>query len=105
MQTITRQCGQCRQPFEITPEEQQWWEDFGERTGQSWHLPKNCTPCRAARRQAQLAVVDDGADEMITCVDCGAEFRFGTRDKAYYAEHGFARPRRCRFCRPQARRR
>ena len=95
----TRVCRACGQPFVISAEEFAWWARFSEHTGRPWHLPTACAPCRAARRQARLTVVDDGCEESLTCVVCGAGFRFGTQDKAYYAARGFQRPRRCRACR------
>lgn len=37
--------------------------------------------------------------QVLTCRDCGTPFAFGTRDQAFYAQHGYRPPKRCRFCR------
>ena len=40
---------------------------------------------------------DDG--QLITCVDCGAQFNFSAKDKAFYQQRGYQAPRRCKTCR------
>ena len=96
---IHRTCHDCQQPFVISPDEQRWWAELSQRLGTVMKWPNRCTRCRALQREAQLAVCDDGQGEQLTCIDCGAPFFFGDRDKTFYAARGFARPRRCRPCR------
>ena len=50
-QTIQRQCKDCQQPFEISPEEQNFFES------KNLELPKRCIPCRRKRRGATLGDV------------------------------------------------
>jgi hypothetical protein len=105
MSTIesARVCRDCGEPFAVTAGELEWWRRFGERTGESWHLPARCTSCRFARRQeaygAPVRATDP--DVEVTCCDCGSRFLFAGRDKEFFASRGFARPRRCRPCRQQ----
>lgn len=39
------------------------------------------------------------ATQYITCVDCRQEFEHPERDQDFYAEHGYAPPKRCKLCR------
>lgn len=39
-------------------------------------------------------------DQMLVCVDCGAEFAFTASEQEFYAQKGFtSSPRRCKPCR------
>jgi hypothetical protein len=38
-------------------------------------------------------------NKVIKCQDCGEDFIFTERDQEFYAEKGFAEPKRCHFCR------
>jgi CxxC-x17-CxxC domain-containing protein len=38
-------------------------------------------------------------DQLLVCVDCGAQFTFTGKEQAFYKERGFMAPRRCRACR------
>lgn len=38
-------------------------------------------------------------DKTITCIECGTDFVFTTRDQEFYKEKGFKEPKRCRNCR------
>jgi len=40
-----------------------------------------------------------GADDELTCKDCGSPFTFTARDKDFYKVHGYEAPKRCRPCR------
>lgn len=106
--TIQRTCRDCRQLFEITDGEQDFFRRLAEqgeqadRTGGHWFLPARCHPCRQAKRLAKLAIVDDGEDERIVCAVCGQSFLFSGTEKAAFAARGFLRPRRCRDCRRAA---
>lgn len=35
----------------------------------------------------------------IPCMDCGRDFDFTMRDKAFYEQKGFQEPKRCKPCR------
>lgn len=42
-------------------------------------------------------------EQVITCVDCGAQFPFTVSEQEFYQEKGFANPpKRCKTCRAQA---
>lgn len=102
-QPIVRVCRDCCTVFEISVEEQAFFEQlaavkYPERT-RTWCLPWRCTDCRRARRHERLVVVDDGQAEERRCQSCGATFTFTARDKAFFAARGWAAPRRCRACR------
>jgi len=43
--------------------------------------------------------MQDNQDQLVTCVDCGAQFSFSARDQAFYQERGYQAPRRCKTCR------
>lgn len=47
--TITKLCGRCSQPFDLSPADQAWW------TSRDMSLPRTCTSCRAARRAEREA--------------------------------------------------
>ena len=99
-ETIVRVCRDCEQSFEITSDEQQLFRELAAVNEWSgWTLPRRCSPCRAARRRERLVVRADQPDEWRRCVDCGDEYEFGGRDKAYFAARGWAPPTRCRDCR------
>ena len=38
-------------------------------------------------------------DREIVCIQCGQRFIFTAGEQAFYAEHGFAAPKRCHTCR------
>lgn len=38
-------------------------------------------------------------DKNLTCVDCGQEFAFTSREQQFYADRQFSEPRRCTSCR------
>jgi len=38
-------------------------------------------------------------NEIIICKDCGKSFPFTVSEQKFYAEKGFALPKRCKFCR------
>jgi CxxC-x17-CxxC domain-containing protein len=38
-------------------------------------------------------------DKVLTCADCGQEFTFTAAEQQFYADRGFAEPRRCSSCR------
>ncbi len=38
-------------------------------------------------------------DKVMTCADCGGEFHWSADEQAYYAEQGYAPPKRCKPCR------
>jgi hypothetical protein len=99
--SIVRVCRECRREFAITIEEQQFFRDLSARLDVAMTLPARCYGCRCARRPARavVPVIDDGLDELLVCVSCGVAFIFGGRDKTFFAESCFARPRRCRPCR------
>jgi CxxC-x17-CxxC domain-containing protein len=43
---------------------------------------------------------NQGADKIIKCADCGADFVHSAADQAYYKERGFTNePKRCPTCR------
>lgn len=44
-------------------------------------------------------------DETITCCDCGNTFTFSQGEQDYYAKQGFNRPKRCRPCREEKKKR
>jgi hypothetical protein len=96
--TITRQCRDCAQPFEVTQGER----DFLERTfGDAALLPTKCLTCRRARRKAKSYTpvdADLGIEELV-CADCDETFIFGGRDRDYFSRRGWSRPKRCRPCR------
>jgi hypothetical protein len=103
MQQI-RFCLDCGTSFEVTDDEVR---RVGELTdaGTLFRLPRRCPNCRHARRQARdETVVDDGRCDWLICSDCGQQWMFGSRDKAYYRSQGWTQPKRCKECR-QARRR
>lgn len=39
------------------------------------------------------------SDQMLRCVDCGADFEFTEREQAFYRDNGWNAPRRCKSCR------
>jgi CxxC-x17-CxxC domain-containing protein len=45
------------------------------------------------------------AGDLITCVECGAQFEFPAEERARFAARGFETPKRCRTCRSVKRRR
>lgn len=101
---VRRMCADCGQPFVIGAEEQRWFQNLAaQRPDLSVVWPNRCTLCRFERRRALLAVVDDGIDEQLECSSCGCSFAFGGRDKQFWAQRGWLRPRRCRPCRAAAR--
>jgi len=100
IEPITRRCKVCRRPFTIEAAEVALHASLArQHPDVDWSLPQRCTPCRAARRQARYAVVDDGDDEVRRCERCGRDYVFGGRDKQYWARQGWTRPRHCRPCR------
>lgn len=38
-------------------------------------------------------------NEQITCVDCGQPFEFTDGEQKWFAEKGYAKPKRCKACR------
>ena len=38
-------------------------------------------------------------DKTLTCVECGKPFVWTAGEQAFYAEHGFRQPKRCKECR------
>lgn len=38
-------------------------------------------------------------DKKLNCADCGTEFIFSERDQQFFAQKGFADPKRCKPCR------
>jgi hypothetical protein len=38
-------------------------------------------------------------DKTLVCVDCGEEFVFTVGEQEFFAEKGFAEPKRCKTCR------
>lgn len=38
-------------------------------------------------------------DVTIRCQDCGKEFKFSEKEQAFYEEHKFLPPKRCKECR------
>jgi hypothetical protein len=101
LQPVRRRCSDCANPFEITVAEQVFLQDLAARKDLAFHLPNRCTECRRVRRRLQYApaVDDTPTTELLTCVECGASFIFGGRDRAYFASRGWATPKRCRECR------
>ncbi|MGE0450220.1 MAG: zinc-ribbon domain containing protein [Vicinamibacterales bacterium] len=101
-----RVCRVCAQPFEISNEELVFLQGVAlRRQGRDWYLPRTCTPCRMFARRERFAAVDDGRDSSLICVACGEPFIFEAGEKRYYAERGYARPRRCHQCRHRTGRR
>ncbi len=99
--TIHRVCKECGHAFIIDVDEQAYFRDLAERTGERWSLPARCLDCRRQRRSAALAVpasVQEAWYDQV-CVECGAEFRIGPRDVATLKARGWAWPKRCRICR------
>jgi hypothetical protein len=96
---IERMCPRCLKPFTITANEQEYFRELAKRIGGPVTLPARCYPCRAERRREKYVVVDDGRKELLVCITCGVEFVFGGRDRTFFAQSGFSRPRRCRPCR------
>ncbi len=94
-----RICSACHEPFVLSVQEQAFLTRVAASLGETWALPNRCTACRRAARQERYRVVDDGQDEWLVCQACGEPFRFGGRDKTFYAAQGFMRPRRCHACR------
>ena len=43
--------------------------------------------------------MSDFQDQQLTCSDCGATFTFTGAEQAFYADKGFAAPKRCPECR------
>ena len=41
-------------------------------------------------------------DQTLVCSDCGTEFPFTASEQSFYAQKGFAAPRRCKPCRDAA---
>ena len=39
------------------------------------------------------------ADKVISCNDCGNDFKFSEEEQQYYLEKGFHDPKRCKPCR------
>lgn len=99
--SIAITCIDCRQVFAVSADEQRFLGERARATGKPWHLPRRCLSCRFAARKARFAppVVPDQADEQRTCIDCGAAFLFGGRDREYFARRGWTAPKRCRPCR------
>lgn len=50
LKPITVTCTDCHEPFIITPDEQQFFQQ------KKFDLPKRCKPCRVIRRQNNLSV-------------------------------------------------
>ena len=98
---VNRVCAECGQSFVVTAAEQQFLEDLAAASGEAWTLPRRCLECRVRRRRVRYGdpVIDDDCVESLTCIDCNEPFVFGGRDKAYFAQQGFDRPKRCRPCR------
>ncbi len=100
-QETARVCVECNKPFTIDQAEL----DFLEAKAQldpyapAWRLPKRCLPCRMARRRERETVTPNGGSIVLRCVVCGEDFNFGSRDREYYASHGYRYPRRCPACR------
>jgi hypothetical protein len=42
---ITKTCKECSEPFELSPQDQQWFES------KELHQPTRCKPCRQQRKQ------------------------------------------------------
>jgi len=40
-----------------------------------------------------------GGSQQLTCQDCGNTFEFSADDQAFFAEKGYAPPKRCPTCR------
>jgi CxxC-x17-CxxC domain-containing protein len=38
-------------------------------------------------------------DLQLNCIDCGEDFSFTIGDQAFYREHGYTTPKRCKRCR------
>lgn len=103
MESVFRVCVDCGEHFEITPSDQQLLEERAAADGANWNLPRRCSRCRLERRRLRLQFDNDHQDEWFTCVDCGAVFVFGGKDKAFFSRSGFAKPKRCRPCRERRR--
>jgi len=99
---LARTCASCGSPFSISADEQAFFDRLArERQDAAWRLPVRCSGCRQARRAARddRPVTPGVHEQVLTCADCGGEFRFGGRDRAFYIERGFPTPKRCRACR------
>jgi len=54
-----------------------------------------------AAPEAEEPKADNGyKDITLTCAECGKEFVWTAGEQAFYAEHGFRQPKRCKECRP-----
>lgn len=97
-EAVVRSCIACGVEFETTVGEQAFLRDLH---GPDFQLPRRCLVCRAKRRHERYTepVSHQSEDEHLTCIDCGEEFIFGGRDRAYFARQGFSKPKRCRICR------
>ena len=43
-----------------------------------------------------------GTDQVLVCASCGTEFNFPAAEQEFYAQKGFAPPKRCKPCREAA---
>jgi len=42
---------------------------------------------------------EEGQDQLVVCVDCGAQFPFSAQEQSFYKERGYSPPKRCKACR------
>ena len=63
-------------------------------------MPKNPPPPQRTTESKPTAPVVEPTDQnqQLTCVGCGDSFTFTVRDQQFFAQKGFAPPKRCRTC-------